>query len=137
MLRLLADEDFNGRIVRGLFLQRRDLDLVRVQDVGLQGADDEAILEWAEHHRRILLTHDARTIPRHARNRLADGLHFPGAAIVDDQAPIGVCSVTSGVFGNSTSCQSQKRLQRFLGSLLAIVERSIPKRFVTRQKPTR
>ncbi len=91
MLRLLADEDFNGRIVRGLFLQRRDLDLVRVQDVGLQGADDEAILEWAEHHRRILLTHNARTIPRHARNRLADGLHFPGAAIVDDQAPIGVC----------------------------------------------
>ncbi len=89
MLLFLADEDFNGRIVRGLFLRKNDLDLVRVQDVGLQGSDDEIILEWAEDHGRILLTHDARTIPQHVRNRLTDGLHFPGAFIVDDQAPIG------------------------------------------------
>jgi hypothetical protein len=39
MLRLLADESFNGDIVRGLFLRQPDLDLVRVQDVGLEGAD--------------------------------------------------------------------------------------------------
>ena len=35
MIRFLSDEDFNGRIVRGLFLQKNDLDLIRVQDVGL------------------------------------------------------------------------------------------------------
>ncbi len=91
MLSFLADEDFNGRIARGLFHRQSDLDLVRVQDVGLQGADDEVILEWLEDHGRILLTHDARTIPRHVRNRLADGFSVPGVLIVDDQAPIGVC----------------------------------------------
>lgn len=91
MLRFLADEDFNGRIVRGLFLRKGNLDLARVQDVGLRGADDEVILKWTEDRGRILLTHDARTIPKHVRDRLADGLHFPGALIVDDQAPIGAC----------------------------------------------
>ena len=37
MLRLLADENFNGVIVRGLLLRRPDMDLFRVHDVGLRG----------------------------------------------------------------------------------------------------
>ena len=36
MLRLLSDENFNGDIVRELFLRQPDLDLLRVQDVALQ-----------------------------------------------------------------------------------------------------
>jgi hypothetical protein len=40
MLRLLADENFNGDIVRALMLRRATLDIVRVQDVGLEGRDD-------------------------------------------------------------------------------------------------
>ena len=40
MLRLLSDENFNGDIVRGLFLRQPNLDLLRVQDVGLREADD-------------------------------------------------------------------------------------------------
>ena len=35
MLRLLSDENFDGKIIRGLFLRQPNLDLVRVQDVGL------------------------------------------------------------------------------------------------------
>ena len=45
MIRLLADEDFNGAIVRGLV--RRNVDIVRVQDVGLRAEPDLRILEWA------------------------------------------------------------------------------------------
>lgn len=41
MLHLLADENFNGYIVRGLLRRRPDLELVRVQDVGLGEANDE------------------------------------------------------------------------------------------------
>ena len=44
MLRLLADENFNGDIVRGLLRRRPELDLVRIQDVGLTGADDPSVL---------------------------------------------------------------------------------------------
>jgi hypothetical protein len=91
MIRFLSDEDFNGRIVRGLILRTRELDLVRVQDVGLSGADDDTILEWAENDDRVLLTHDGRTMPRHVRDRLAAGRHVPGVIIVDGLAPIGTC----------------------------------------------
>jgi hypothetical protein len=91
MIRFLSDEDFNGRIVRGLLLRKSNLDLLRVQDVGLSGADDGAILEWADKHGRLLLTHDGRTMPKHVRNRLAAGAHLPGVLIVDDLAAIGLC----------------------------------------------
>ncbi len=91
MIRFLTDEDFNGRIVRGLFRRRSDFDLVRVQDAGLLGADDGAVLEWADENNRVLLTHDGRTMPNHVRNRLATGAHVPGVLIVDDLASIGDC----------------------------------------------
>jgi len=45
MLRLAADENFNNDILHGLLRQKPDLDLVRVQDVGLSGADDATVLE--------------------------------------------------------------------------------------------
>lgn len=40
MLRFAADENFNADIVRGLRRRLPELDIVRVQDVGLSGADD-------------------------------------------------------------------------------------------------
>ena len=63
MLSLLSDENFNGDIIRGLFLRQPALDLLRVQDVGLREADDPAILDWAARNERILLTHDRATMP--------------------------------------------------------------------------
>jgi hypothetical protein len=36
MLRFLSDENFNRDIIRGLLLRYPNLDLLRVQDVGLQ-----------------------------------------------------------------------------------------------------
>ncbi len=40
MLRLLADENFNNQIVRGILRQRPEIDIVRVQDVGLSTTVD-------------------------------------------------------------------------------------------------
>ena len=42
-----ADENFNGDVVRALLLRQPDLDIVRVQDVGLAGIADPDILAWA------------------------------------------------------------------------------------------
>ncbi len=58
MLRLLADENFNGDIVRALLLRQPDLDIVRVQDVGLADVGDPNILAWAAVNDRIILTCD-------------------------------------------------------------------------------
>jgi len=48
MLRFLADENFNNRIVRGLLLREPDLDVLRVQDAELSGAVDPDVLEWGD-----------------------------------------------------------------------------------------
>ena len=66
MLRLAADENFNGDIVRGLLRRNPKLDIVRVQDVGLSGADDPSVLQWAADQGRILVTHDISTLAKHA-----------------------------------------------------------------------
>lgn len=90
MLRLLADENFNNNIVRGLLRRRPDLDLVRVQDVGLSRADDPAVLEWAAQEGRILLTHDVTTITFYAYERIRAGLSMPGVFETNRTVPMGV-----------------------------------------------
>ena len=88
MVRLLSDENFNGDIVRGLLLRRPELDLVRVQDFGLEEADDPTILAWATENNRILLTHDRATMPDFAYARLMAGQPMPGVFVLNDRLPI-------------------------------------------------
>jgi hypothetical protein len=89
MLRLVSDENFNGDIVRGLFRQHPELDLVRVQDVGLMATPDPDILEWAAREGRVLLSHDVSTVPPAAYQRVGDEKPMPGVFIVPDRMPIG------------------------------------------------
>ena len=90
MLRLAADENFNNDIVRGLLRRNPGLDLVRIQDVGLSGADDPTVLDWAAREGRILLTHDVMTITRYAYARVRQALPMPGVFEVNRSVPIGV-----------------------------------------------
>jgi hypothetical protein len=89
MLLLVADENFNNDIVRGLLRKKPDLDIVRVQEVGLRGADDPAILEWAANEGRVVLTHDAATMTYYAYERVRVGLSMPGVIEVADDLPLG------------------------------------------------
>jgi predicted nuclease of predicted toxin-antitoxin system len=89
MLRLLADENFNGDIVRGLLLRQADLDILRVQDVGLAGADDPDVLTWAAENHRIVLTHDVATMSDYAYDRVAAGMPMAGVFILKDRFPVG------------------------------------------------
>ena len=89
MLRLLADENFNGDIVRGLWLRHSAIDLVRVQDIGLTGAGDQGLLEWAAENQRIILTHDRATMPDFAVERQASGEKMAGVFILNDRFPVG------------------------------------------------
>lgn len=45
MLLLVADENFNNDILRGLLRRNPDLDIVRAQDVGLRNTPDPLVLE--------------------------------------------------------------------------------------------
>ncbi len=89
MFRVVTDENFNNDILRALLLRHPNFDLVRVQDVGLTGADDPTILAWAAKNDRILLTHDRATMTDHANQRLHAGKELRGVFILDDRYPVG------------------------------------------------
>lgn len=83
------DADFDNDILRGLLRRDSDLDVVRVQDVGLRAAADPTILEWAASEGRILLTHDVNTMTDHAYDRVEQGLAMPGIFVVPHDVPMG------------------------------------------------
>jgi hypothetical protein len=87
-MKFLADENFDNRIIRGLLLRHPDLDIIRIQDVEISGADDPTVLAWADQAGRILLTHDERTIPHYVYERLATGQTVAGVIVANDTLAI-------------------------------------------------
>ena len=90
MLFLVADENFNNAIVRGLLRIKPELDIVRVQDVGLFSREDPEILEWAAKEDRVLLTHDVATITKYAYQRVMAGKYMPGVIEVSRKVSLGI-----------------------------------------------
>lgn len=76
--------------MRGLLGRKPDLDIARIQDAGLSGADDPTILECTAREGRVLLTHDASTIIRYAYERIRAGKSMPGIFEVSRNVPIGI-----------------------------------------------
>ncbi|HEV2235494.1 MAG TPA: DUF5615 family PIN-like protein [Ktedonobacterales bacterium] len=104
MLKLAADENLNNDILRGLLRRNPSVDVVRVQDVAeVAGHDDATVLAWAAREGRVLLTHDVRTITRHAYERVEAALPMPGvfeiprgislATVIEDLLILVTCSL--------------------------------------------
>ena len=89
MPKFVTDENFNGIILRGLRRAQSNLDIVRIQDTVVSGAEDPIVLEWAAQNGRILLTHDVNTLVGFAYDRIQSGLFMPGVLEVSDRLPIG------------------------------------------------
>jgi len=89
MLALAADENFNNDIIRGMLRRNRQIDIVRIQDAGLSGCDDHAVLEWAAKTGRVLFTHDVNTLTHYAYERVRAGKSMPGIFGVSRNVPIG------------------------------------------------
>ncbi|HEY3820320.1 MAG TPA: DUF5615 family PIN-like protein [Polyangiaceae bacterium] len=89
MTRLLADEDFNNDILRGLLRRLGSVDVARVQDIGLRGAGDEDVLARAAAEGRVLLTHDVSTLIGRAFDRVRAGVPMTGVIAVPQSMPVG------------------------------------------------
>ena len=90
-MRWLADENLNYAIVRGLRRRNPVFDIFRTQDADLVGHQDPALLNWAAEQGRIILTHDVRTIPDYAYDRVLRGLPMPGVVQVHRTLPLTAC----------------------------------------------
>lgn len=80
--RFLADENIDTDLVLGLRRRVDDIDVLRVQEVGLRTVGDHEILHWAADKGRILISHDLKTIPGFAVERLLAGLPMPGVILL-------------------------------------------------------
>jgi predicted nuclease of predicted toxin-antitoxin system len=90
LFHLLADENFNADIVRGLLRRTTNALILRSQEIGLEGLSDPDLLAWAAERHLILLTHDRNTMTDFAHRRVKSGQAMPGVILVDDQLPVGL-----------------------------------------------
>jgi hypothetical protein len=88
VLRYVLDEHLRGPLWRAIQWHNSSgfypFDVVRVGDpVDLPlGADDSALLCWAEREQRIIVTHDLDTMTTHLRVHAASGRHSPGVFMI-------------------------------------------------------
>jgi predicted nuclease of predicted toxin-antitoxin system len=81
-VKYLLDADLPAALFRGLKRRKRDLDVIRVQQIGLTSADDPTILSVAAESERILVTRDKSTMRVFAAARVQAGEKMPGLLVV-------------------------------------------------------
>jgi hypothetical protein len=86
--KFLADENLDDRLVHAVRRRVPGIDIVRVRDAGLVGASDEDLLAWAGEEGRIVVTHDARTMPAAAHARIAGRQRMSGVPVAPRAASI-------------------------------------------------
>jgi hypothetical protein len=87
-MRLLIDHNFDQNILRGLLRLVPDLDFVTVFEIGMSRTPDPELLIWAANEQRLMLTHDRRTMPAHAKDVIEAGHDIAGVIIVSDDLPM-------------------------------------------------
>jgi hypothetical protein len=89
MLRLLIDENFNGRILRGVKARLPQIDYVLVKQLGMSGFPDLELLRWAARENRVMVTHDKKTMTHWVKDCLKKRERIAGVIIVPKQMAIG------------------------------------------------
>ncbi len=89
MIRFLADENFNGRIIRGLRRHMEGIDILTVHAAGLARASDAAILSWGAENERTVITHDMNTLVGIALERVKLNQPMAGVVVVGPRVEIG------------------------------------------------
>ena len=87
-VKYLFDQDFNGRIVRGVRRRMPSLDTKTVQEAGLSEAPDPLVLEWATSESRLMVSHDHRTMRAYAEERLNAELLMRGLILIGQRVPL-------------------------------------------------
>jgi predicted nuclease of predicted toxin-antitoxin system len=87
-MKFWADENFRGDILRGILNIYPNLDIIRVQDTELMSIKDPNLLEEASKVGAVLLTHDIKTIPPYANQRVAEGKPMSGVLVMAQNIPV-------------------------------------------------
>ena len=78
----LADEHVSHHLLRAIRLVHAEIDLTTVQQLGMTGANDDAVLDRAAVDSRAVLTSDVNTMLGIWRARVAHGTAVPGIVVI-------------------------------------------------------
>src|SRR5258706_13169544 len=87
--RFQADADLDARIIRGLKRRQPEIDFQTAEEAGLRGLSDPDVLRVAAESKRILVTHDRRTMPGHFEQFTASR-SSPGVILISKEVSIGI-----------------------------------------------
>ena len=92
-IRYQADADFDKRVVRAVRRRESTIDFQLASEarsgLGLEGIPDDQVLAIAAQEKRILITHDRRTMPAHFANFIGMS-ESPGVLIISQKMPLSV-----------------------------------------------
>ncbi len=89
MIRFLADEDLDGRIIRGVRRHFPEIELTSINELGLHGTSDPEVLRIASEQDRVLLTHDKNTMVPLALDSIRVGFYCPGVVHINRFSQMG------------------------------------------------
>ena len=87
-VRFLADHDVRGPILDGLFREEPTLDIIRLRDVLDRETPDDAVLAFAAIDRRVVLSHDLKTMSATAALRIKRREPMTGLLLARQHLPI-------------------------------------------------
>jgi hypothetical protein len=87
--RFLADQNFNDDILDGAFRLEPTIEVETARELEAQELPDPELLELAFPYGLILLSHDKKTMPKYAYERIRSGLHISGLILVESREPVG------------------------------------------------
>jgi hypothetical protein len=89
MIRFLADASLHNAIVAGCLRREPAIDFLSAHEARLEGVPDPAVLAFATHQNRILVTSDLRTMPGHFGKYLEENGQCAGVFLVKQRVPLG------------------------------------------------
>ncbi len=87
IIRFQADADLNHNIVVGVLRREPEIDFQTALTAELEGLPDNTVLEIAAREKRILVSHDLKTMPFHFAEFITTQTS-PGVLIVSQSLPM-------------------------------------------------
>ncbi len=86
-IKFQADEDLNQNIISAVLRINSKIDFQTATNADLKGLTDKQVLEFAANQKRILISHDQRTMPNHFAEFITKNKSY-GVLIVSKKLPI-------------------------------------------------
>lgn len=113
ILRFQADADLNQIILHAVIRRAPAVDFQTAATAGLAGVRDPEVLALAARVRRVLVTHDQKTMPKHFATFIATTTS-PGVLIIPQRLPIATAVEDLLLIWSTMDAEEWRNTIRFL-----------------------